>query len=226
MTRWPDAVWRSPWLRGLDGVAREAVQAAGLVHSLGKGARVFAPGDPADAIFVVGEGLVDVRAVRRGEAERARRAGPSRATSSARRRSSGRARRASRRRRAPRGRRRGGAGRGVPPGAARAGEGHAGPLEEALRRAAARDVLRSSALAPDLSDADVEVLLGSTEARVLARGERLFVAGDPATHAYLVADGLVQLRAEAGGKLRVRAYLSRGDLVADERARACGRPRR
>ena len=223
MTAWPRAVWTSPWLEGLDDVAREQVEAAGRVHSLAEGARVFAPGDPADAIYVVGEGLVDVRAVRRGDAE------------------------ARRIRRAVAGDAlgeeaivRAGAARGaeatcarpsvvaeVPVAvfrriAERAGAGRAAQLERSLRRAAARDVLRSSALAPDLSDGDVEALLASTEHRVLARGDRLFAAGDPATHAYLVADGLVQLQDETGGRLRVRAYLSRGDLVGGEAIERAG----
>ena len=217
MTAWPRAVWRSPWLEGLDPVARGQVEAAGRLHALEMGARVFGPGDPADAIFVVGEGLIDVRAVRRGDAE------------------------ARRIRRAVAGDAvgeeaivRAGASRGaeatcatasvvaeVPVAvfrrvAERAGTGRAAQLERSLRRAAARDVLRSSALAPDLSDEDVESLVGSTEHRVLARGDRLFTSGDPATHAYLVADGLVQLQDESGGRLRVRAYLSRGDLLGGE----------
>ena len=69
MSPWPRSVWQSPWLRGIAMDARAAVEAAGSVRSLEKGARVFAVGDPADAFFVVGEGMVDVRAVRRGEPE-------------------------------------------------------------------------------------------------------------------------------------------------------------
>jgi Fe-S-cluster-containing dehydrogenase component/CRP-like cAMP-binding protein len=223
VTAWPHAVWRSPWLEGLDDVGREQVQAAGRVRSFDEGARVFAPGDPADAIFVVGEGLIDVRAVRRGDAE------------------------ARRIRRAVAGDAlgeeaivRAGASRGaeatcatravvaeVPVAlfrriAGRAGAGKAADLERSLRRAAARDVLRSSALAPDLSDGDIEALLASTEHRVLARGDRLFASGDPATHAYVVADGLVQLQDERDGRLRVRAYLSRGDLVGGEAIERAG----
>ena len=217
MTAWPAAVWRSSWLEGLDAGARGQVEAAGRIVSLGEGARVFAPGDPADAIFVVGEGLIDVRAVRRGDAEARRirrvvagdalgeeaivRAGAARASEATCATSCVVAE--------------------VPVAvfrrlAGRAGGDRVAHLEQALRRAAARDVLRSSALASDLSDADVEALLASTEHRVLARGDRLFATGEPASHAYVVADGMVQLQDESGGRLRVRAYLGRGDLVAGD----------
>ena len=39
MTRWPEAVWTSPWLRGVDAVGREAIEAAGTLRSLAKGAQ-------------------------------------------------------------------------------------------------------------------------------------------------------------------------------------------
>ena len=67
--RWPRAVWDSPWLRDLDETAREQIEAAGRLRSLERGALVFAPGEPADAFHVVAAGLLDVRAVRRGESE-------------------------------------------------------------------------------------------------------------------------------------------------------------
>jgi len=213
---WPGAVWQSPWLRGIAEDARAGVEAAGSVRQLEKGARVFAPGEPADAFFVVGEGLVDVRAVRRGEQE-ARilrravagdalgeeaivRAGVVRASE---------ATCASRVvvaevqvavfRRA----------------AERPGSTQASSLEEALRRGVARDVLRSSSLARALSERDVEALIASAEHRSLARDEVLFACGDPGTHAYVVADGMVKVEDGEDGLMRIRAYLSRGDLVAD-----------
>ncbi|HEY8088722.1 MAG TPA: cyclic nucleotide-binding domain-containing protein [Polyangiaceae bacterium] len=216
MTRWPQAVWTSAWLRGVDAVGREAIEAAGTLRSLAKGARVFAPGEPADAVFVVGEGLVDVRAVRRGETEARSlrravagdtlgeeaivRAGASRASeatcatevvvaevpAAVFRRAVGKVT--------------GGAGEGS---------------EAALLRAAGRDVLRTSAVGAALSDADVEALVAASAPRALARDEVLFAAGDPATHVFVVGDGMVQARDGGEGKARVRAYLSRGDLVAD-----------
>ncbi len=213
---WPAAVWQSPWLRGIAEDARAGVEAAGSVRSLEKGARVFATGEPADAFFVVGEGLVDVRAVRRGERE-ARllrravagdalgeeaivRAGVLRAAEAT---CASRVVVAEVRvsvfRRA----------------AERAGSTQASSLEEALRRGVARDVLRSSSLARALSEGDVEALIASAEHRSLARGEVLYARGDPGTHAYVVADGMVKVEDDADGRVRIRAYLARGDLVAD-----------
>ena len=216
MSAWPVAVWQSPWLRGIAEEARAGVEAAGSVRSLEKGARVFATGEPADAFFVVGEGLVDVRAVRRGEQE-ARvlrravagdalgeeaivRAGVVRASEAicASRVVVAEVRVAVFRR-----------------AAERAGSTQASSLEEALRRGVARDVLRSSSLARVLSERDVEALIASAEHRSLARDEVLFASGDPGTHAYVVADGMVKVEDGADGRLRIRAYLSRGDLIAD-----------
>jgi Fe-S-cluster-containing dehydrogenase component/CRP-like cAMP-binding protein len=223
VTAWPEAVWRSPWLRGIDEGAREAVESAGRVRAYEKGARLFAAGEPADAIFVVGEGLVDVRAVRRGETE----------ARSIRRAVAGDALGEEAIVRA-------GVARGsdatcatrvvaaeVPVAvfrrvAEKANGGEAGSLEASLRRAAGRDVLRSSALGFALAEKDVEALVAASDARALTRDEVLFAAGDPAAFAYVVADGMVQLRVEEDGKPRVRAYLARGDLVADGTLEAGG----
>jgi Fe-S-cluster-containing dehydrogenase component/CRP-like cAMP-binding protein len=224
VTAWPPgpatrAIWASPWLRGLDAGARGAIEAAGRVRSLAKGAHVYALGEAADAIFVVGEGLVDVRAVRRGEQEaRAIRravagdalgeeamvcAGVARTTEArcvtpvvVAEVPVGVFRRASER-------------------AGRAGGAQAAAMQEALMRAAARDVLRASSLGRMLTEGDVEALVASAEHRSLARGEVLFACGEPATRAYVVADGMVQVQDGGDERPRIRAYLSRGDLVAD-----------
>jgi Fe-S-cluster-containing dehydrogenase component/CRP-like cAMP-binding protein len=216
VSAWPGAVWQSPWLRGIAEDARAGVEAAGSVRQLGKGDRVFTTGEPADAFFVVGEGLVDVRAVRRGEREARTirravagdalgeeaivRAGVARAAEAtcATRVVVAEVRVAVFRR-----------------AAERAGSTQASSLEEALRRGVARDVLRSSSLARVLSERDVEALIASAEHRSLARDEVLFASGDPGTHAYVVADGMVKVEDGEDGKLRIRAYLSRGDLIAD-----------
>jgi Fe-S-cluster-containing dehydrogenase component len=49
----------------------------------------------------------------------------------------------------------------------------------------------------------------------MTRNEVLFAQNTPVTHAYVVADGMLALRTEDEGRARVRAYLSRGDVVAD-----------
>jgi Fe-S-cluster-containing dehydrogenase component/CRP-like cAMP-binding protein len=213
---WPRAVWDSPWLRGLDAGARAQIEAAGRVRSLDKGARVYAPGEPADAFFVVGAGLVDVRAVRRGETEsrplRRAVAGDAVGEEAIVRAGSLRAAEATCAtqvlvaevpvavfRRA----------------AGRAGDSGTSRLEVVLRRGAARDALRASAIGHALSERDLEALVEATEHRELARDEVLFAQGDPASHAYVVAEGMLQVRSEQGGTVRVRAYLARGDLAAD-----------
>jgi Fe-S-cluster-containing hydrogenase component 2/CRP-like cAMP-binding protein len=209
-------VWESPWLRGIDAVARAHVEAAGRVHALEKGARVFGVGDPADAFFVVGSGLVEVRAVRRGETEpRALRravAGDALGEEAIVRAGAPRAAEATCATRAVVAE--------VPVAVLRRALGRAGPggtlpMEEALRRAAARDVVWASAIGRALSERDVEALVAAAEHRQLARGEVLFAQGDPATHAYVVADGMVQVGEASDGRARVRAYLARGDLAGD-----------
>jgi Fe-S-cluster-containing dehydrogenase component/CRP-like cAMP-binding protein len=209
-------VWQSQWLRELDAAGRAQVEAAGALRRLVQGARVFALGDLADAFFVVGEGLVDLRAVRRGDAE----------ASALRRAIAGDAvgeealvrlgaRRAAEavcatsvvvaevpvavfRRAAER------------VGAARAAE-----LEGALRRAAARDAVRASSLGRALPAREIDAIVEAAEPRALGQGEVIAAQGDPATHAYVVVDGLLQIRTEDDGRARVRAYLGRGDVVAD-----------
>jgi len=214
VTAWPAAVWSSPWLRELDAGARATLEAASRVCSLEQGAHVFTPGQLADSIYVVGEGLVDVRAVRRGEQEsRALRravAGDALGEEAIVRVGAVRATEATCVTRVVLAE--------VPVAvfrraAERAGSARVRAMEEALRRAAARDVLRSSSLGGALTDGDVEVLVASAQHRSLARGEVLFARGEPAQSAYVVADGMVEVREDEHG--RVRAYLSRGDLVAD-----------
>jgi Fe-S-cluster-containing dehydrogenase component/CRP-like cAMP-binding protein len=219
---WPRAVWESPWLRGLDVALRPQVEAAGRVHALEKGARVFGVGEPADAFYVVGSGLVDVRAARRGETEpRALRravAGDALGEEAIVRAGAPRAVEATCATRVIVAE--------VPIAVLRRALGRAGgegtlPMEEALRRAAARDVLRASAIGRVLSERDVEALVAAAEHRQLGRDEVLFAQRDPATHAYVVADGMVQVRDVDDGRTHVRAYLARGD-VADDGALEAG----
>jgi Fe-S-cluster-containing dehydrogenase component/CRP-like cAMP-binding protein len=214
--RWPSTVWQSPWLRGLDDTCRALLEEAGDVRVLERGERVFSRGDPADAFFVVHEGLVDVWAVRRGEAEagvvRRAAAGDAVGEEAIVRAGGPRAAEAvcaSRSRVAE-----------VPVALFRramdrAVAAPAKRLESTLRRSAARDVLRASSVAQALTNDDIGALLDCCEHRLLARGEALFAQGTPVTHAYVVADGMLALQTEDGDRLRIRAYLSRGDLVAD-----------
>ena len=210
------AVWRSPWLRDLDVGARATLEAAGSVRRLARDDSVFAVGDAADAFFVVAEGLVEVRAVRRGEAS----------TSAIRRAGAGDAL---------------GTEAVIRVGAARANEarcittavlmevpaavyrrlsdrrepGHLDALTRAARHSAATDALLASGLARVGTTDGLRTLASQAEHREIARGEALFEAGDPATHVFVVADGMVELLVPDEGRARARAILSRGDVVLD-----------
>ena len=213
---WPAAVWQSPWLKGLDAASRQALEAAGQVRSLERGASVFAAGDPADAFFVVSEGLVEVRAVRRGDA----------ASSAIRRAVAGEAV---------------GEEAVIRSGGSRTAEAtcvtasqvaevsvavfrrvaargqivELAQREQRLRDAAMQDALRASSLARVLGEEELRLLLSVIEPRELSRGDVLFAQGDPARRGFVVADGMLAMEIEDDGKARVRAYLGRGDLVAD-----------
>jgi Fe-S-cluster-containing dehydrogenase component/CRP-like cAMP-binding protein len=214
-TAWPAAVWESTWLRGLDARARAELEAAGRVRSLARGERLFDAGEPSDTFFVVASGIVEVRAVRRGETEaRALRravAGDALGEHAVVRPSAPRTAEATCVTSAIVAE--------VPVGLFRRAVARAGGPEcreqQALRRAAARDVFRTSALARAVSEADLEALVTATEHRELGRGDVLFSSGDPATHAYLVGDGMLRVSGGREEDARAGAYLTRGDLVTE-----------
>jgi len=216
VTAWPRTVWDSAWLRGLDPPGREQIEAAGSLRALDAGATLYRAGDAADAFFVVADGLVDVSAVRRGDGDASviRRATVGEAvgedaivrvgaTRSAAATCASRATVA-----------------GVPVSVfrratERVGSDHAHRLDRALRAAAARDVFRASSLQRAMSARALDALVEAIDHRILGRGDVLFAQGDPATHAYVIADGMVQVLTEDDGRARICAYLSRGDLVVD-----------
>jgi Fe-S-cluster-containing dehydrogenase component/CRP-like cAMP-binding protein len=213
---WPRALWRSEWLRGIDDVGRELIEGAGALRVFDRGARLFAPGEPADVFFVLGDGLVDVRIVRRGDAQSSvvRRAAAGDAVGEE----------AIVRLGAPRATEATCACRTtvaeVPVAVFRRAVERAGPTgaakrEAALRAAAARDAVRASSFGRGLPERHVDALVRAAGHRVLDRGEVLYEKGTPATHVYVVADGMISLQVEEGGRVRVRGYLARGDLVVD-----------
>ena len=215
---WPDTIWNAPALRGLDARARADIEAAGSLRALSAGDRVYASGEPADAFFVVERGEVHVRAVargdedmhvvreaRRGDAfgeEATLRAGGSRRMEAVC--ASEEARVAV-----------------IPaPVFARAAERGGGgeALEDRrrlLRRAATLDLLRTMAFTRRLSEEELEILLDASEHAYLARGDALYREGDAATHVYFVADGRLQVQTEDEGRLHVRAYVGRGDVIGE-----------
>jgi CRP-like cAMP-binding protein len=173
----PPAVWRSPWLRDLDVGARATLEAAGSVKRLTRDESVFAVGDAADAFFIVAEGLVEVRAVRRGEASASaiRRAGAGDALGTEAVVRVGAAR--------------GNEARCVTaavlmevPAAVyrrlsdRCGPGHLEALTRAARHSAATDALLASGLARVGTTDDLRALASQAEHREIARGEALFEA--------------------------------------------------
>jgi Fe-S-cluster-containing dehydrogenase component/CRP-like cAMP-binding protein len=226
-------VWRSSWLEGLDAAARATLEASGTLRALERGDTLFAPGEPADGFFVVDEGVVEVLAVRRGDAqvtavrravagdavgeEAVVRSGFARVTG---------ARCATRVRVVC-----------LPVGVYRRVRERAGAAlpraewEHELLEAAARDVLQASSLARVLDTRQLRVSARSARHMQVARGEVLFSRGDPQGEVLVVADGLVSLESEDEGRKRIHAYLGPGDLVDDGAgpgglramtARACG----
>lgn len=218
--RWPDVVWDAVVLRGLDARARAEIEAAGRLLTLKSDETVYRPGEPADALYVVVEGACVLTAVRRGEAD------------------------ASVIRRALRGDVFGEEATVVTFGTrqmearcasgekavvaevpltvlrraiGRAGGGEvASRLERALKRAATLDLFRTTSFTRVLPERDIEVLLDAARHVEVPRGEHVYREGDVAEHAYLVADGLLQVQTEDDGKPRVEAYLARGDLLGDD----------
>jgi Fe-S-cluster-containing dehydrogenase component len=200
----PDIVWSAPALRGLDARARREIEAAGTLMDRKPNERIYAPGDPADALYVVIEGAVSVRAnaaeIRRavagetfGEEAIVRLAG-SRLTQAL---STARARIAV-----------------IPAAVMRRAAERAGRDEvaerrmRAMRRAAVSDMLSMLGLADDF-------VLDAARPMEAPRGTIVMRAGDRAEHVYIVADGMLQLQEEDG---RGIAFVARGDFVGDEDA--------
>lgn len=212
----PPVVWRSPWLRDLDVGARATLEAAGNVRRLARDESLFAVGDAADAFFVVAEGLVEVRAVRRGDANAStiRRAGAGDALGTE-------------------AVVRVGAARGnearcitpavlmeVPAAVYRRISDRCEParlqgLTRAAKESAAADALLASGIARLGPSEGLRKLAAQAEHRDIARGEMLFEAGDPATHVFVIADGMIELLAPDESRPSARAVLSRGDVVLD-----------
>ncbi len=221
-TPWPALAWRADALRDLDARSRLEIERAGDLIERAAGERVFAEGDAADTLFVVLSGEVEVRAVRRGDASatlvRRVKAGEIVGEDAVARVASVRTSEAvcisrARLARIPahvllRSLTRGGASLDDD------------PRFRLLRRAALTATMQSMAFARDLSARDVGVLVDAATARTVPRGQSVFAAGDRAREAYFVADGAVQLEVHEGERVRVMAYVGRGDFFGDEEALA------
>ena len=213
----PAVVWDAAILRGLDARAKAEIEAAGTLRSLRAGDVLYEAGDPADGLYVVADGEVAISGMKRGDAEeralrRAKRGDvlgeEATVVAFATRPSSARAetnalvaevpivvlRRA----------------------LARAETAEvAQRVERALRRAATLQLLETTSFTRSLDARDLETLLDAATHENVERGAHVFREGERATHAYLVADGMLQAQTDDDGKPRVEAYLGRGDLFGD-----------
>lgn len=215
---WPRTVFEAPALRGLDARAKADLCRAGALEDFADGAIVYEEGQSGDAFFVVLHGTVELgaredepggarllRAVRRGETF-----GEDAALPGELRRLTARAHGPTRLARIPiavflR-------------ASGRAGSKLADRELRALRRMATRDLVRSLTALRQLPEADLELLLDAAEPQTYERGSRIFSAGQLATHAFLIVDGVVQVEREDAERISVQGYLTRGDLAGDEAA--------
>lgn len=213
----PDVVWSSAVLRGLDARARGEIEAAGKIRSTFAGEKIFSVGQPADALFVVVKGRVAIVARKRGDAEpsalRHAEVGESFGEEAAlfelgTRQCDARVDKD-------------GAIAEIPltllrRALVRSGQtSAASALERTLMRAATRDTLRTATFARRLTDRDLEMLLDAAEHRKLARGNHVYRENDPAEHAFVVLDGLLQAQTDDAGAPRIEAYFARGDMFGD-----------
>lgn len=213
--RWPPVVLDAAVLRGLDDRARREIAEAGALVRREAGEVVYRAGDAGDTFYVVAEGRIALRAVKRGDdvetelrvAEPGASFGEEATIGVARRATAIAAERA--------------LVAEIPVHVFRRAAGRAGRadvaerMERALQRSATRDLLLTLALTRDLPAASIDALLDSVAHRAFERGEVVYEQGGAATDVWLIADGLIQIQTEEDGRLHVRAYLSRGDFFGD-----------
>jgi Fe-S-cluster-containing dehydrogenase component/CRP-like cAMP-binding protein len=216
MTAWPPAVFDAPLLRGLDERGRDELAQAGRLVKLGGGDVLFRRGERGQALFIVADGRLALQGMRRGEdqevelrdvapgdscGEEACIGATYRATASA---------------------RQGALVAELPVALVkralvRAGGHEVGErFERRAQRRAIQELFATLAFTARLDDRDREMLLDAAVFREVGRGEIIYRVGETATHLWLVADGMVQLQTEDDERLRVRAYLVRGDFFGDE----------
>ena len=218
--RFPDCVWSHPLLAALDARARTELESAGTTRSLGAGEALFGAGEPADALFVVTSGEIVLRSG--GRSAELRRAGVGEAVGEE---AAARAH-ATRRHDATSTTRTAVA---LLPAAllrrvmARGDETDAGRRTRRwLVRALAADALERSDFSRDLPKREREMMLDAGRAVELRRGDVLHREGDASLEVYFLAEGIVQLATEEGGR-RVLAYHKAGDFFGDEALDAQGR---
>jgi Fe-S-cluster-containing dehydrogenase component/CRP-like cAMP-binding protein len=213
---WPEQVFRAPLLRELDARGRRELAQAGRLLSLSAGETVFESGARGDALFVVAEGTIALAGQKRGEvaATELRRVGEGESFGEES--SIGATFRATARAVGP------SVVASIPVAMFQRALGRAGGSEvvlrheRRLRRRATAELLATLSFSASLGERDIELLLDGASHRAHLRGDAIYRAGEAATHLYLVVDGMVQLQSEDDERVRVRAYLSRGDFFGDE----------
>jgi Fe-S-cluster-containing dehydrogenase component len=187
------------------------------VINLEPGAALFHNGDPADSVYVVVQGTLELSAVKRGDAEASelrqvraggtlgeealvaglKRAGVARAVNSA---SVAEAPAALLRR-----------------ALERAGDASALAREvRTLRRDVARDLLLTSSPSRFLDATELELLLDSVRYASYDSGQWVQRQGELAVHCSFLQKGLLQIQSEHDARVRVHGYLSPGDFFGDE----------
>lgn len=86
---------------------------------------------------------------------------------------------------------------------------------ERMQRTALSERLGRTGIFKRLSQLDLESLAQQVRVRNLLRGSTVYKEGDPATHFYGVAEGTVTLGRQVGGMQHIRAWLTEGDFFGD-----------
>ncbi len=212
----PAIVFEAPLFRGMDARALRELEGAARTLRYDAGAAIYAEGARGEAFFIVTEGDVEISQEPRPGAGRSvvRHARPGDsfgedATALGTRQSAAKA--------------------AVPSSvveipvhlfrraAARSGRAElADKVERTLRRAAARDLLRAAPMCQHLDETSFDAVLDAATFQSVARGAPLYRAGEPSTALFVVCDGMVQIQTEDDERLRVHAYVTRGDFFGDE----------
>jgi Fe-S-cluster-containing dehydrogenase component len=212
----PALVFEAPLFRGMDARALRELEGAARTLRYGAGAPIYAEGARGEAFFIVTEGEVELSQEPRPGAGRSvvrrARAGDSfgeDATALGTRQSAAVAASAA-------------AVVEIPVhlfrrAAARSGRGElAERVERTLRRAAARDLLKAAPMCQHLDETSFDTVLDAATFQTVARGAPIYRAGEPSTALFVVCDGMVQIQTEEDERLRVHAYVTRGDFFGDE----------
>lgn len=211
--RWPATVADAAVLRGLEPRARREIEAAGALRRVRDGERVYRAGEGGDAFFVVASGAIELRAVRRGDAiaDAVRTARPGD--------SFGEEPLVGASRRAEAIALGDAVVAAIPVPLFRRAIGRAGGaevaarLERTLRRGLVHDVLSASCLGRELDEDTLDLVVDAATVRRAERGETVFDEGEPARELLVLGEGLLQLQTTDGERVRVRGYVSAGDVV-------------